>query len=65
MSQEDVIARAAAGLARAVFTASDLVFGPWIFPNLVGVLGLSGVVARLLRTEEAEGDAALGTSALA
>jgi AGCS family alanine or glycine:cation symporter len=32
--------------------------GLQIFPNLIGVLGLSGVVARLLRQEEARGAAA-------
>jgi len=48
-----------------VWAWGDLMNGLQIFPNLIGVLGLSGVVARLLREEEAEGDAALGTSALA
>ena len=36
MSQEDLIARVGAGLARAVFTASDLVFGPWTVVLLFG-----------------------------
>ena len=36
-----------------VWAWGDLMNGLQIFPNLVGVLGLSGVVARLLREEEA------------
>jgi AGCS family alanine or glycine:cation symporter len=36
VSQEDLIARLGAGLARAVFTASDLVFGPWTIVLLFG-----------------------------
>ncbi|MFI4944476.1 MAG: alanine:cation symporter family protein, partial [Burkholderiales bacterium] len=35
-----------------VWAWGDLMNGLQIFPNLVGVLGLSGVVARLLREEE-------------
>jgi AGCS family alanine or glycine:cation symporter len=36
-----------------VWAWGDLMNGLQIFPNLVGILGLSGVVARLLRAEEA------------
>jgi len=36
-----------------VWAWGDLMNGLQVFPNLVGVLGLSGVVARLLRDEEA------------
>jgi len=36
-----------------VWAWGDLMNGLQIFPNLIGVLGLSGVVARLLRDEEA------------
>jgi AGCS family alanine or glycine:cation symporter len=46
-----------------VWAWGDLMNGLQIFPNLIGVLGLSGVVARLLREQEAEGGAALGASA--
>jgi len=38
-----------------VWAWGDLMNGLQIFPNLVGVIGLSGVVARLLREEEARG----------
>jgi AGCS family alanine or glycine:cation symporter len=36
-----------------VWAWGDLMNGLQIFPNLVGVVGLSGVVARLLRQDEA------------
>jgi AGCS family alanine or glycine:cation symporter len=36
-----------------VWAWGDLMNGLQIFPNMIGVLGLSGVVARLLREEEA------------
>jgi AGCS family alanine or glycine:cation symporter len=36
-----------------VWAWGDLMNGLQIFPNLVGILGLSGVVAKLLREEEA------------
>ena len=38
-----------------VWAWGDLMNGLQIFPNLVGVVGLSGVVARLLRDDEAGG----------
>ena len=38
-----------------VWAWGDLMNGMQIFPNLVGVLGLSGVVAALLRRDEAKG----------
>ena len=38
-----------------VWAWGDLMNGLQIFPNLVGLLGLSGVAARLLREEEARG----------
>ncbi len=38
-----------------VWAWGDLMNGLQIFPNLVGLVGLSGVVARLLREEEARG----------
>jgi AGCS family alanine or glycine:cation symporter len=38
-----------------VWAWGDLMNGLQIFPNLVGVLGLSGLVARLLREDEAAG----------
>jgi len=41
-----------------VWAWGDLMNGLQIFPNLIGVLGLSGVVARLLRQEEARSGAA-------
>jgi AGCS family alanine or glycine:cation symporter len=44
-----------------VWAWGDLMNGLQIFPNLVGILGLSGVVARLLREEEAR--ARTGSSA--
>ena len=40
-----------------VWAWGDLMNGLQIFPNLVGVVGLSGVVAALLREEEARGRA--------
>jgi alanine or glycine:cation symporter, AGCS family len=40
-----------------VWAWGDLMNGLQIFPNLVGVVGLSGVVAALLRAEEARGRA--------
>ncbi len=43
-----------------VWAWGDLMNGMQIFPNLVGVVGLSGVVARLLREDEAEGRAETG-----
>jgi len=43
-----------------VWAWGDLMNGLQIFPNLIGVLGLSGVVASLLRTEEARGRVAGG-----
>ena len=49
-----------------VWAWGDLMNGLQIFPNLVGVLGLSGVVAKLLREEEARSRAeqpAAGASA--
>jgi AGCS family alanine or glycine:cation symporter len=36
-----------------VWAWGDLMNGLQIFPNLVGVVGLSGVAARLLREDEA------------
>ena len=45
-----------------VWAWGDLMNGLQIFPNLVGVLGLSGVVARLLREEEARGAAPTGAA---
>jgi AGCS family alanine or glycine:cation symporter len=48
-----------------VWAWGDLMNGLQIFPNLIGVIGLSDVVARLLREEEARGDAAPGAGALA
>ena len=48
-----------------VWAWGDLMNGLQIFPNLVGVIGLSGVVARLLREEEARGGAAPGAGTLA
>src|SRR5574341_584667 len=36
MSQDDVVARAGAALAHAIFAASDLVFGPWTIAMLFG-----------------------------
>ena len=65
MSQGDWIARTGAALSRAVWVFGatsrvdlvwawgDLMNGLQIFPNLVGILGLAGVVAKLLREEEA------------
>ena len=44
-----------------VWAWGDLMNGLQIFPNLVGVLGLSGVVAALLREEEKRGRALLAT----
>jgi AGCS family alanine or glycine:cation symporter len=41
-----------------VWAWGDLMNGLQIFPNLVGVVGLSGVVARLLREDEAREGAA-------
>jgi AGCS family alanine or glycine:cation symporter len=41
-----------------VWAWGDLMNGLQIFPNLIGVIGLAGVVARLLREEEARGAAA-------
>ncbi len=47
-----------------VWAWGDLMNGLQIFPNLIGVLGLSGVVARLLREEEARSlSPVAGTSA--
>ncbi|HVO13358.1 MAG TPA: amino acid carrier protein [Vicinamibacteria bacterium] len=43
-----------------VWAWGDLMNGLQIFPNLIGVLGLSGVVASLLRTAEARGRVAGG-----
>jgi len=48
-----------------VWAWGDLMNGLQIFPNLVGVIGLSGVVARLLREEEARAGAAPGAGMLA
>jgi AGCS family alanine or glycine:cation symporter len=45
-----------------VWAWGDLMNGLQIFPNMVGVLGLSGVVARLLREEEARAAAPGGGS---
>jgi AGCS family alanine or glycine:cation symporter len=42
-----------------VWAWGDLMNGLQIFPNLVGVLGLSGVVAKLLSEEEARSRAEL------
>lgn len=44
----------------AVWAWGDLMNGLQIFPNLVGVVGLSGVVARLLREQEARDAGAPG-----
>jgi AGCS family alanine or glycine:cation symporter len=41
-----------------VWAWGDLMNGLQIFPNMIGVVGLSGVVARLLREEESRADAA-------
>jgi AGCS family alanine or glycine:cation symporter len=41
-----------------VWAWGDLMNGLQIFPNMIGVVGLSGVVARLLRDEESRGDTA-------
>jgi AGCS family alanine or glycine:cation symporter len=46
-----------------VWAWGDLMNGLQIFPNLIGVIGLSGVVARLLREEEARGGAGAGAGA--
>jgi len=45
-----------------VWAWGDLMNGLQVFPNLVGVVGLAGVVARLLRQDEARlpGEAAAG-----
>jgi len=45
-----------------VWAWGDLMNGLQVFPNLVGVVGLSGVVARLLREDRASlrGDAGGG-----
>ena len=43
----------ATGRVDLIWAWGDLMNGLQIFPNLVGVVGLSGVVARLLREEEA------------
>ena len=48
----------ATGKVELIWAWGDLMNGLQIFPNLVGVLGLSGVVAGLLREEEARGGAA-------
>jgi AGCS family alanine or glycine:cation symporter len=47
----------------AVWAWGDLMNGLQIFPNLVGVVGLSGVVARLLRDQEKQDRAAAGERA--
>ena len=43
-----------------VWAWGDLMNGLQVFPNLVGVVGLSGVVARVLREDEAGGPAEAG-----
>jgi AGCS family alanine or glycine:cation symporter len=48
-----------------VWAWGDLMNGLQIFPNLIGVLGLSGVVARLLREEEARASEPAAAGALA
>jgi AGCS family alanine or glycine:cation symporter len=48
----------AASKVSLVWAWGDLMNGLQIFPNLIGVIGLSGVVARLLREEEARSDGA-------
>jgi len=48
-----------------VWAWGDLMNGLQIFPNLIGVIGLSGVVARLLREEEARGGGAPGAGTFA
>jgi AGCS family alanine or glycine:cation symporter len=48
-----------------VWAWGDLMNGLQIFPNLIGVLGLSGVVARLLREEEARAGEPAAAGALA
>ena len=47
----------ATGRVDLIWAWGDLMNGLQIFPNLVGVVGLSGVVARLLREEERRGRA--------
>lgn len=43
----------ATGRVELIWAWGDLMNGLQIFPNLVGIVGLSGVVAKLLREEEA------------
>jgi AGCS family alanine or glycine:cation symporter len=47
-----------------VWAWGDLMNGLQIFPNMIGVIGLSGVVARLLRAEEAGASAGAGAGAV-
>jgi AGCS family alanine or glycine:cation symporter len=49
-----LIVLGATSRVEAVWAWGDLMNGLQIFPNLVGVVGLAGVVARLLRQQEAE-----------
>jgi AGCS family alanine or glycine:cation symporter len=46
----------ARGKVDLVWAWGDLMNGLQIFPNLVGVLGLSGMVAALLRADRARGE---------
>jgi AGCS family alanine or glycine:cation symporter len=47
----------AMGKVETIWAWGDLMNGLQIFPNLIGVLGLSGLVARMLREDEARKDA--------
>jgi AGCS family alanine or glycine:cation symporter len=49
-----LIVLGATSRVEAVWAWGDLMNGLQIFPNLVGVVGLAGVVARLLRQQETE-----------
>ena len=53
----------ATGRVDLIWAWGDLMNGLQIFPNLVGVVGLSGVVARLLREEEERARAGAGAVA--
>jgi alanine or glycine:cation symporter, AGCS family len=53
-----LIVLGAIGKVDLVWAWGDLMNGLQIFPNLVGVLGLSGVVAALLRADRAHGERA-------
>ena len=53
----------ATGRVDLIWAWGDLMNGLQIFPNLVGVVGLSGVVARLLKEEEERARAGAGAVA--